>query len=107
MMSRQRGGGGARFQKSSKSMSSAYQREKKRGEWGRERRAARERGRGEMEETMVTRQGWWEDDAQRGPWRGRDWKNEQRDDGYRGKTDYLQWMCRCRYSSGSRQDLLR
>ncbi len=61
----------------------------KRGEWGRERRAAR-REEGEMEETMVTRQGWWEDDAQRGSQRGQDRKKEQQDERYSRKTDYLQ-----------------
>lgn len=54
--------------------------EKKRGEWGRERRAG-SREEEEMEETMVTRQGWREDDAQQGPQRGQDWKSEQQDDG--------------------------
>lgn len=38
-------------------ISSSEGEKKKRGEWGRERRAV-SREEGEMEETMVTRQGW-------------------------------------------------
>lgn len=64
-------------------MSSAHQREKKKKKeesGGRERRAG-SREEGEMEETMVTRQGWREDDARRGPQRGQDWKSQRQDDG--------------------------
>lgn len=41
---------------------------------------SREEREGEMEETMVTRQEWWEDNSQRGPRRGQHWKNELQDD---------------------------